>query len=326
MDTALEIDEKCKYIYYVGIYTLNETYFCAAMKFVEKMLLLMVALLLAGCGNEKTPQQSFSVVSGLPPVAWIAQEIGGKHQSAVSLLPEGRSPHDYAPGPTVLRRASAAKLFLSCGMPFEKSAEKSLKCQIVDVTRGIDRIMFDVSGNAHHHHHDGSSCSNDESDPHVWLSCDNACRIAENIADVFCTIDPANKKDYQSNLAGFKQRFELLKKQTAAKLSAYAGRAFFVYHPAFGYFAREYGLKQHSVELGGREVSAARLAEVIKNAKEQQVKVIFTQKEFNPRNSEVLAREIQGKCVEMDALAFNVEELIKQMADHLAAGFGGSAK
>ena len=302
------------------------------MKFIRKLFLLPLALLIAGCGNEKAQQSAFSVVTGLPPVAWIAQEIAGKHQSAVSLLPEGRSPHDYTPGPSVLRRASAAKLFLSCGMPFEKSAEKSLKCRIVDVTAGIERIMFDTAGNAHkhddcgHHHHDGTSCSSDGSDPHVWLSCRNACRIAENIAAVFCEIDPANQADYKSNLAKFKERFELLRQQTAEKLAPYSKRTFFVYHPAFGYFAKEFDLKQQSVELGGREVSAARLADVIKMAKEQNTKVIFTQKEFNPRNSEVLAREIQGKCAEVDALAFDIEDLIKKMADHLVSGFGGNVK
>ena len=302
------------------------------MKLIKNLFLLPL-LLIAGCGNENNAQFTPSAVAGLPPVAWIAQEIGGKHQSAVSLLPEGRSPHDYAPGPSVLRRASGAKLFLSCGMPFEKSAEKSLKCQIVDVTKGIDRIMFDTAGNIHdhsscggHHHHDGTSCSADGSDPHVWLSCENACRIAENIAEAFSKTDPANAEVYKKNLAAFKKRFEQLKKETAEKLAPYAGKTFFVYHPAFGYFAKEYNLKQQSVELGGREVSAARLAEVIKMAKASQAKVIFTQKEFNPRNSEVLARETNSKCVEMDALAFDIEKLIRNMADAIVSGFGGNTK
>ena len=75
--------------------------------------LTATVLFLAGCSGEKEALPENVVVAGLPPVAWIAQEIGGKNITAVSLLPEGRSPHDYAPGPSVLRKASGAKLFLS---------------------------------------------------------------------------------------------------------------------------------------------------------------------------------------------------------------------
>ena len=192
--------------------------------------------------------------------------------------------------------------------------------------------MFDASGEAHDHascshsHTDGSSCSADGSDPHVWLSCSNACTIAENITSAFSGAFPEHKADFEKNLAAFKARFELLKKETSEKLSAYAGRSFFVYHPAFGYFAKEFGLKQQSIELGGREVSAARLADVIKKAKAENVKVIFTQKEFNPRNSMVLAKETGGRCVGMDALAFDIEKNIRTMTDAIISGFGGSKK
>ena len=291
------------------------------------VLLCGVMFILSGCGKKQDAQQSNLAVAGLPPVAWIAGEIGRNCIAAASLLPEGRSPHDYAPGPSVLRRVSGAKLFLSCGMPFENSAAKVLSGNVrcVDVTKNIDRIMLDVSGSVHHHHHhaDGSSCSDDGSDPHIWLSCKNVCKIAENIAAALEEADPANKAVYRSNLKEFTGRFEKLHAETAKKLSPFAGRAFFVYHPAFGYFAGEYNLKQHSIELDGREISAARMAEVIKLARKERAKVIFVQKQFNPRSSEVLAKESNSKCVGIDPLAFDIEKNIREIADALTAGFGG---
>lgn len=286
-------------------------------------------LFLAGCSGEKKPLPDNVVVAGLPPVAWITQEIGGKNILAVSLLPEGRSPHDYAPGPSVLKKASGAKLFLSTGMPFEKSAERSLagKTPIIDVAKKIERITFDESGNAHsscgHHHSDGTSCSSDGSDPHVWLSADNASVIARSVAEALKSCDPANAAEYDKNCAALIARFAAIKADCAKRLAPFKGSVFFVYHPAFGYFAKEYDLKQHSVELDGREVSASRLAQVIKEAKKLNVKVIFTQMQFNPRNSAVLAREIGGKAVEIDPLAFDLEKSLKQMTDALVSGFGG---
>lgn len=298
-----------------------------------RILPLIAMLLCWGCGSENSSSSSAPLaVSGLPPTAWIVQEIGGKYITSVSLLPEGRSPHDYTPGPSVLRRASAAKLFFSCGMPFEKSAEKALRCEITDVTKNISRITFDISGEAHDHaacshtHTDGSSCSSDGSDPHVWLSCDNVCTIAENITSALSKTYPEHKAEFEKNLSALKLRFEVLKKECSKKLAPYAGRPFFVYHPAFGYYAKEFGLKQHSIELGGREVSASRLADVIKKAKAENVKVIFTQKEFNPRNSMVLAKETGSRCVGMDALAFDIEKNIRMMTDAIASGFGEANK
>ena len=301
------------------------------MNFI-RILPLLAILLLCGCGKETNSSSAPLTVSGLPPVAWIAQEIGGKHITSVSLLPEGRSPHDYAPGPSVLKKAAAAKLYFSSGMPFEKSAEKALRCETIDITSNISRIMFDVSGNAHDHHScghqhaDGTSCSSDGSDPHVWLSCANACIIAENISAALSKAFPEHKEEFAKNLAAFKNRFESLRKEIAGRLAPYSGRTFFVYHPAFGYFADEFELKQSPIELGGREVSAARLAEVIKQAKAENAKVIFTQKQFNPRNSMVLAKETGGKCVGMDALAFDIEKNIREMTSSIVSGFGGSEK
>lgn len=296
------------------------------MKYIRTIFILAVAFLFAGCGEQPT---SPTIVTGLPPVAWIANEIAGTKHISVSLLPEGRNPHDYTPGPALLRRASGAKLFLSCGMPFENIASKALRCRTVDVTQGIEKIMFDTHGKAHHHHHhhhEGEACSDDGSDPHVWLSCRNSIVIAENIARALSEIDPANKELYEKNLSNFRLRAIELENQLKKQLSPYSGRTFFVYHPAFGYFAKEFGLVQQSIELSGRETSAARMAEVIKLAKKENVKVIFTQKEFNPRSSEMLAREINGKCVQMDVLAFDVFALIKSMADSIVAGFGGQGK
>ena len=298
------------------------------MKFLATILSFFCAVTFCGCGNDAPQPAKPVVVAGLPPVAWIAQEIGGNHISAVSLLPEGRSPHDYAPGPTVLRRASKAKIFLNCRMPFEESAAKAIRARSVDVTEGITKITLDSSGNAadcghHHHHEDGTSCSSDGSDPHVWLSCRNAVIIARNIARAMAETDPANKADYEKNLEKFTSRFSALEKDIASRLAPYKGRQFLVYHPSYGYFAKEFGIVQRAVELDGREISAARLAEVIKDARKHEIKVIFTQKEFNPRSSAVLAKEINGRCVESDPLAFDIEKTMRDITETMAEGFGG---
>ena len=106
-------------------------------------------------------------------------------------------------------------------------------------------------------------------------------------------------------------------------LLPYKGRTFFVHHPAFGYFAAAYGLKQRGIEMGGREPSPAQLAEVIREAREHGVKTIFVQKEFNPASSAALAKAIGGATAGLDPLEADVTANFRAIADALVQGFGG---
>ena len=80
-------------------------------------------------------------------------------------------------------------------------------------------------------------------------------------------------------------------------------------------------LKQTAVELGGREVAPARLAEVIRKAREAKVKTIFVQPQFNPASSKALAEAIGGRVAPLDPLAGDVEKNLLTMADAVRSGF-----
>ena len=76
-----------------------------------------------------------------------------------------------------------------------------------------------------------------------------------------------------------------------------------VYHPAFGYFAREYNLDMLPIEAEGKEPTAAGIAHSIEQAREHNVKVIFASPQFNPQSAEVIAEAIGGRVVFIDPLA-----------------------
>ena len=107
------------------------------------------------------------------------------------------------------------------------------------------------------------------------------------------------------------------------KLSPFAGREFIVYHPAFGYFADAANLRQYPLEINGREMTARQLATVIGKAKKDDVKVIFVQKQFNPRLADELARKIGGRAVPMDPLAFDLVKNFEDRISVITSGFGG---
>ena len=283
---------------------------------------LSAALISGAAGGEAIP-----VCTGLAPVAYIASIVGGKRIKVTAMLPPGRSPHDYAPGTRELRLAMRSKLFFTTNMLYEQRITRALKDRVpvVNVSEKIHRIPLDSGKHDHHHcgldHH---SCGGDagSGDPHVWLSPVNCALMAERIAEELGRIAPAYKSEFKQRAADFAMRMRKCHETMLKRLAPYKGRSFFVYHPAFGYFANLYGLEQKAIELGGREATPARMASVIREARKAGVKVVFVQKQFNPASAKALANAIKGEVVELDPLAPDAEKNFNDICSALLKGFG----
>ena len=313
---------------------------------------LAALFITVGCGDNRKNSAGAGgrlvVCSGLPPVAYLASAVGGGRVESKSVLPEGRSPHDYSPGPREIGDVMSAKLFFTTGMNFENIVGRPIdpkQTRVVDVTGGVKRIPFDGDHDddcdEHDHHHDAKHDAKEAAheehehehehehgalDPHVWLSADNAAVIAANIAKALTEADPQGAAVYAANLAAVKKTLAGSLAYAKQELAPYAGREFFVYHPAFGYFAKSVGLKQVGIELGGREATPARLAEVIRAAREHKVKVVFVQPQFNPNSARALGDAIGGKVAGLNPLAGDIPANIRAMTDALKEGFSAGGK
>lgn len=309
-------------------------------KFFFMQFLLMFILLVTGCDNKQVNPEKLSsnksvkkVATGLPPIAYLVKAIAKDKIDVFSVLPQGRSPHDYTPGPQDIKRMASANIFFTTTMPFELRAVKPLtkSTKVIDVTTNVKRIPLTEKCDHNHKketcghlHHDNHSSPHEMLDPHVWLSFDNAISISKSIATQLIQLDKENAQFYQKNLEDLLGRLNNLKNYAQANLKAYKGRRFYVYHPAFGYFAFANNLQQAAVELGGREPSASHLAKLIKVMREEKVKVIFVQVQFNPNAMQALARETKANVVELDPLAYNLEESFKTITDSLVKGFSST--
>ncbi|MBE6389546.1 MAG: ABC transporter substrate-binding protein [Lentisphaerae bacterium] len=281
---------------------------------------LVMLAFAAGCSKQKSDNR-LKVACGIPPVSGIVEFIGGDRVNTICVLPQGRTPHDFTPRNDTIRETSGAAIFFTTGMPFENKIAGFLKnrAAVCDVSRDINRIAFHDGGDHDHRHHDG--CTHDDHDPHVWLSPENAIIIAGNIKKDLTEHDPEGKEYYQKNFDLFKEKMILLNRDISQKLSPFAGQTFFVYHPAFGYFAHAYKLKQRAIELNGREASPAQLAAIIREAKLAGVSTVFVQEQFNPRSAEALARQINGRVASLDPLAKDLPGNLRKTADAIYDGF-----
>jgi zinc transport system substrate-binding protein len=140
-------------------------------------------------------------------------------------------------------------------------------------------------------------------DAHIWTSVRNAKVMVSNICDGLCKADQQNCSYYRENRDRYLGQLDALDSEIRSALSGLDKKTFIVYHPAWGYFASDYGLTQMSIEQGGKEPKAAYMARLINEAKANDVKVIFASPEMDIRSAETIAREIGGGVITISVLA-----------------------
>ncbi len=289
------------------------------MKRLRRAGLLFLALVLAALvasstscvpGGEATGRVEVAVT--IPPQAEIVESIGGDRVATTVMVPPGASPHTYEPIPSQLATLSRAEMYakVGSGIDFElvwmdRLIAANRDMLVVDCARGI---ALAEDGDEH-----------EGIDPHIWMSPPNAGIMAGNICDGLSRVDPGGRDYYQQNRDAYQKKLTELDREIRDGLSEVANRRFMVYHPAFGYFAREYNLTMIPIEEEGKEPTAAGIAHLIEQAREHNIKVIFASPQFNPQSARVIADAIGGRVVFIDPLEREYLASLRTLRDELVA-------
>ncbi|MDJ0658909.1 MAG: zinc ABC transporter substrate-binding protein [Crocosphaera sp.] len=258
--------------------------------------------------KQSNHQDQLDITVSIIPQKYFVKRIGGDLIKVNVMVPQGAVPDTYEPKPQQIQALSEAEAYIGIGVPFEtvwmdRISQANPKLLTVDSSEGIEKLtMTDHDhdhGHDHGHSHDGEKSN---LDPHVWLSPRLVKIQAENIYETLVKLDPKHQETYQTNLNNFLQEIEELDDKIRSNLSNIKQRKFIVFHPAWGYFAEEYNLTQVAVEVGGQEPSAAELGNLIKEAKEENIKVIFAQPEFSSQSAKTIAKEIEGEVLLISAI------------------------
>lgn len=267
---------------------------------------LLFVLLLSGCGNHPQTDEAPLYVS-IQPLREIVREITGDDFGIAVLVPAGASPETFEPTPRQFAGLNEARLIFSVGLiDFEQALLSKIEDRekIVNLSRGISPIAGSCAHEGHAH----------GVDPHVWTSPKALQQIAANAFEAIRRTWPDSVK-YAVNYERLRQKLEQLDARTAEKLAASAPAYFIIYHPAFTYYARDYGLRQEAIESDGKEPSAKRLAELIRKARKDGVQRIFYQSQFPASTVEVIARDIDAEAVRVDPLREDVLQGIEEFTD-----------
>jgi zinc transport system substrate-binding protein len=262
--------------------------------------------------------EPLDIYVSLPPHAGFVKKLGGDHVKVHLLAQGGQDPHSFEPTPRNVLSLARADIFFTTGLPVEKQLVNKIRNRqagpaIIDITADIQQHGLIPESTSHHHPaHDEHHAQGE--DPHIWLSPPLLVPMAENIHQALVAADPKHKQTYDINLTKLIAAIDSLHGNIKQQLAPFKGNTFYVFHPAFGYFASTYGLRQKAVETGGKSPSPRQLAKLIRQAKADGVKIIFTQPQFDKSSAAAIARAIDGTVVTMDPLAQDILANLKKMA------------
>jgi zinc transport system substrate-binding protein len=297
------------------------------MRWTLILSILLLSLLAAACSPPPVPETSAAirVAVSILPQAYFVERIGGDLVTVDVLVGPGQSPATYEPTPKQMADLGRADLLVTCGVPFERSLLPKItailpQLTIVDGTAGIElQPMPD--------HHDHDEHGEDEGhehgllDPHFWLDPQLVAVHAATICDQLVLRAPDHAEELHANLARLSAELSAIDTRIATRLAPFQGRSMLVFHPAYGYFARRYGLHQLAVEAGGKEPSARQLAQLIDQLRDTGTTVIFAQPQYSTRSAEVVAEAINGTVVPLDPLASDYLANLELMAGRVAEAY-----
>jgi len=259
-----------------------------------------------------TVKPAYSLVSG------IMKGIG----EPVLIMTTSASPHHYTLRPSERRALSDADLIFWIGSELETFMPRILH----SLDRPTTHIALIESAGLVHlparttHHHANTQA---HTDPHIWLSADNAHVMVDEIASKLTKLDTANTERYETNRKRLHRRINETDVQINRKLSGKTS-AFLSYHDAYQYFEQAYGLNNVGFVSSGDEISpSARYVHEIRDLiRNEQLHCLFYEAPNRPALVDTLTRDFAVEAFELDAIGIRLEadentwfEIMHQLAE-----------
>ena len=235
------------------------------------------------------------VVATIAPLAGIAAAVMGDVAAPGLLIKNNASPHTYQlkPSDAVLLGAADVVLWVGEGMESMLAGKLTTLSPQADVLGLMDEDagmmhlpsrnenVWETEADEHEHHH---AHDHGHDDPHAWLDPQNALVLAERLAALLVRKDPANAAAYVANLTGFKADMQQLDAELKELLAPVRSRRFVVFHDAYQYFERHYGLNAIGAVSLSPDVppSPQRMADLQKRIVSENAVCVFAEPQFSP--------------------------------------------
>lgn len=296
------------------------------MKKIISLLLVIPILFTIGCSKEKKTDESsdgkIKIYTSIYPLYDFAKKVGGDKVEITNLVPAGTEPHDWEISTSDIVNLEKADMLIYNGAGIENWTDK-----VIDTLENKDIIYVKTSEGLDIHKAEEKSNNNKDnghshgnSDPHTWLSIKNAKQEMENIKNALIKHDSENSKYYEENYEKYAKRFDELDEKYSNTLDPIKNKTIIVAHDAFGYLCSDYNINQEGIEglTPDSEPDPARMKEIIKFAKENNIKTIFFEELVSPKVADTIAKEINAKTEVLNPLEGLSEGQISNGEDYFS--------
>lgn len=241
------------------------------------------------------------VVASFSVIADFAKNVGRDRVEITTIVGPNGDAHVYEPKPADAVAMAGADVVLVNGLHFEGFLQRLVEASatnaaIVELTKGVTPIKFKPEfaevdpGEENQEGHDHGVL-----DPHAFQSVANAKIYVRNIADAFCAADSDGCVGYQTNADAYTKKLDTLDGEVRAAIASIPEnkRVVITSHDAFGYFENAYGLTFLAPQgiSTDAEPSAADVAKLVKQVRQDKASAIFVENITNPKLIEQIAAE-----------------------------------
>ena len=244
-------------------------------------LLVLSAVVVAGCGSSSGAGGGTTVVVTTTQAADLVRQVGGPRVNVEGMLRPGGDPHDYEPRPSdVAAVADAAVVFRSGGEVDDWLSD------VIDNAGGDAEVVTLLD-----------SVKRLDDDPHWWQDATNGVRAVEAIRAELTKADPAGRAAFARNAERAARTLRSLDRQISGCVEHVpsAKRKIVTTHDALGYFARRYGVEVVGAVIPSlstqAQASAGDVQRLVDQIRREGVEAIFPESSVNPDIEKAIARE-----------------------------------
>lgn len=265
------------------------------MKYKFISIIAALALLLCSCVSDSAGADDYNIVVSFTPIYAVTLSLTDGAQGVSTVCMTSNTTgclHDYQVSPSDMKAAETADLFIIGGAGMEESFidriyEQYPKLDVFDSSFGTKQIAGENEVNSH-----------------LWLSLENAVKIAENICGALCDRDEKNKDIYTANLEKFKNDMTALYDEYYPVLVGAGNKKIITFHESFEYLADEFGIEVAGVIEAepGTAPDPQTLSGLIELAKTGSVAAIFTEPQYPDATARVISDETGVPVYSLDPI------------------------
>ena len=263
-----------------------------------------------------------NIVASIKPVGFIASAIADGVTPVDVLLPDGASEHDYALRPSDVKRLQNADLVVWVGPEMEAFMTRSVAAlpekknlEIVQIS-GVKPMLLRGGEDDDHHDHDDAEHDHDaehqhhhgEFNMHLWMSPEIAKKTAVAIHGKLLELMPQDKAKLDANLQHFEAELANTDQRIISQLAPVKDKGYFVFHDAYTYFEKHYGLSPTGHFTVNPEIQpgAQRLHQIRTQLVEKKAVCVFAEPQFRPAVIDAVARGTQVRKGTLDPLGTDI--------------------